>query len=432
MSERPPAAKLVKASLTYDEAKALARDADPEIRRAIASRGDIKPEILYFLAEDPHPAVRRAIAANQAAPRQADLLLVRDADHAVRGDLAAKIARLAPGLSDDEQDRVRRMTYEALDLLAHDQITRVRQILSETLKDLADAPPELIKRLARDVELAVAGPVLEFSPALTDDDLLEIIQDSPAQGSLSAISRRTNVAEKISDAIADSGDVDAIAVLLGNPMAQIREETLDRLIDQAPSRAAWHEPLVRRPRLPKGAAARLARFVADRLVTILEKREDLDPTTLAAVKAEVSRRVAQVPDAEPAPASTPSPAATPAEDSATDLEKALAEAKRLKDVGELDPKAVGKAINTGNKEFVIAALSVLGDLPPDIVRRIIGTQSTKGMMAVAWKAGLQPALGVDLQIKLARIPPGSALKAKPDGGFPMTDDEMHWQIELFE
>ena len=37
------------------------------------------------------------------------------------------------------------MTYEALEILARDQVTRVRQILSEALKDVANAPPEVIR-----------------------------------------------------------------------------------------------------------------------------------------------------------------------------------------------------------------------------------------------------------------------------------------------
>jgi uncharacterized protein (DUF2336 family) len=64
------------------------------------------------------------------------------------------------------------MAYEALDALARDQVIRVRRILSEALKDVADAPPEVIRRLASDVELVVSGPVLQYSPVLTEEDLL--------------------------------------------------------------------------------------------------------------------------------------------------------------------------------------------------------------------------------------------------------------------
>jgi len=66
----------------------LALDKAEDVRRDLASRADVEPEILYFLTEDPSAEVRRRIAANKATPVQADLLLARDTDQEVRGDLA--------------------------------------------------------------------------------------------------------------------------------------------------------------------------------------------------------------------------------------------------------------------------------------------------------------------------------------------------------
>ena len=285
--------------LSYEEARELLRHDDPEVRIRLASRTDISAEILYFLAEDPHPDVRREIASNDATPRKADMLLVGDAEPAVREDLAYKIAKLAPGLTANERDKIKTMTYDALESLARDQATKVRQILSETLKDLADAPPAVIRRLARDIELAVAGPVLEFSPVLTDEDLLEIIEGEHANGALSSISRRSQVATSVADAIAQSDDEQAITELLSNPSAQIREETLDMLVERAPAIEAWHNPLVHRPIISLKAANRLATFVADTLLKVLEVREDLDPETAEAVKKEVHRRLDATVGAEP-------------------------------------------------------------------------------------------------------------------------------------
>ncbi len=210
-------------AFTYEEARDLARHDNPQVRAELAARGDMQAEILYFLTGDPSVEVRRRVAVNAASPPQADLRLAGDSDETVRGDLAGKIARLAPGLSADDQDRLRQMTYQALEMLARDQIPKVRRILAEALKDVAGAPPEVIGRLARDAEIAVAAPVLRYSPVLTDDDLLDIIGASPIPGALAAISRRPMVAWSVADAIVASDDIDAIAVLLSNESAQIRE-----------------------------------------------------------------------------------------------------------------------------------------------------------------------------------------------------------------
>ena len=277
--------------LTYKESKGLARHGGATERKSLAARTDVNPEILYYLADDPEPEVRRQIAVNETAPRQVDIKLARDTDTEVRSGLAGKIARLAPGLTADEQDTIRRMTHEALVILARDEVPRVRRILSEALKDVADAPPDVIGRLARDVDLVVAGPVLEFSPVLTDEDLLEIIAGDPVHGSLAAISRRADVAESVADAISDTDDAEAIAALLANPSTQIREETLDSIIDRAVDVESWHSPLVNRPKLPARAALRLARFVAQSLLQTLTERKDLDTETALAVAAEVRKRL---------------------------------------------------------------------------------------------------------------------------------------------
>jgi len=413
-----------KKEITYDETKALARSEDAEQRRALAARGDIEPEILYFLAEDSSPGVRRTLAVNAAAPRHADLLLARDADDAVRSGLAGKIAKLAPGLTADEQDTIRRMTYEALEILARDQVTRVRQILSETLKDVAAAPPEVIRRLARDVELVVAGPVLQFSPVLTDDDLMEIIAGTPPEGGLTAIANRAAVSEDVTDAIYKTDDVDAIAAMLGNASAQIREETLDRIIRLAPDREPWHAPLVRRPQLTSGAPLRLARFVAGSLLETLTQRKDLDPETAEKVRAAVDRRLAES-DGEGTGAADAPEAFAPSE-------TPLSRARDLHGKGKLDERKIAAALGSNTDKdsaFVRAAVAVLAGVKPRIVERAEDTKTAKGIVALAWKAGLSAEFSVELQTRLAHIQPRAVLKPKA-GGFPLSEEEMTWQLDF--
>ncbi|MFP6742736.1 MAG: hypothetical protein VCD33_14125, partial [Alphaproteobacteria bacterium] len=174
------------ASVSYDESKVLAADHDGEHRRTLAARSDVKPEVLYYLAADELSSVRREIAANERAPRQADRLLAEDVDDEVRCDLARKIGRIAPDLSQDAQDQIRELTFEVLDILAHDQLPQVRQIIAEEIKRSDSVPRAIIQRLARDLELTVAAPVLEYSPLLSDEDLIEIIESDSVQGALSA------------------------------------------------------------------------------------------------------------------------------------------------------------------------------------------------------------------------------------------------------
>lgn len=256
----------------YGREKILAADSDPRVRKELAEREDIKPEILYFLAEDPDPLVRREIAKNKSTPRQADAMLVLDQDDSVRTVLAEKIARLTPDLNQTERDDIRAVTIGILEQLARDQLPNIRKILAETLKDVADAPPKVILRLAADEVLMVAVPILENSPVLTDADLLDIIAARPQSGALGAIGRRKGLSVGVSDGIVATEDKQAVAELLSNDSAQIREETLDRLIDGAQEEISWQEPLVNRPSLTSHAILRLAGFVAENYLTTLEQR----------------------------------------------------------------------------------------------------------------------------------------------------------------
>ncbi|MCC6469186.1 MAG: DUF2336 domain-containing protein [Alphaproteobacteria bacterium] len=409
----------------YDEAKRLARSTDATDRQRLAESESSLPEILYYLTADPAVEVRRAIASNPATPRQADLVLAGDSDQGVRESLATKIARVLPHLSRDEQDAVYRTTVQVLEKLANDQAAHVRQILAEALKTMAEAPAEVIGRLARDVELGVAAPVLEFSPLLSEDDLIEIIAAGPAQGALNAISRRVNVGGRVADAIVGKDDADAIAALLGNASAQIREETLDRIVDKAPRHEAWHEPLVRRPRLPAGMVRRISRFVADSLLSVLRDRSDLDPTTAAALAAEVDKRLEQ-------DAAEPRPDGKPTGGKQTGAETAQERAAAMHKKGELDEDAVLRAVNTGERPFALAALAVRSGINQRTIEHLFTLRSAKGVVSLAWKCGFTMRLATQLQMRMAGIPPQQVLRARAGVEFPLSKADMNWQIEFIE
>jgi uncharacterized protein (DUF2336 family) len=405
-------------TLDYEESKRLVQSPDPGERRRVATDQSVKPEILYFLANDADTGVRSAIARNQATPVQADIILAGDSQEAVRADLAAKIARFAPDLRPDETDRLKAMTYQVLETLIQDQAVRVRQVVAQTLKDMNTAPPELILRLARDPVLAVAGPVLQYSPVLSDDDLLDIVRQLPIPGAAAAIARRRHLGPALSDEIGNGVDVDAITALLSNESAQIREETLDRLIERAPHYPAWHRPLVDRPKLSGGAVRKLAHFVARDLIARLQARADLQPAVVAELRQIVLQRLEADGD---------DVAATPVELPA----KLLAEAQRLKTEGRLTESTLVDALVGGRPALVLAGLSVLSGLPLAVIEKIVSAHSAKGVTALIWKAKLPMRFAVRVQTVLARLPPGQALKPRADGGFPLSEEALEWQIGFF-
>lgn len=424
----------------YEVAKRMIQDPDVFVRTNLARRTDVRPEILYYLTEDASPEVRAAVADNAASPQHANLKLARDRSQEVRAGLASKVQRLLPAMTPGAQDAARARTMQTLEVLAKDTATQIRAVVAETLKDVPDAPPDLVRQLARDAELSVASPVLQFSPLLSDEDLLEIIRGDHAEGALSAVAKRSNVAASISDALVEADDTAAVATLLANKSAQIREETLDLIVDRAPSRESWHGPLVDRPTLTPKAALKIAAFVAEALSQRLQARPDLDPATRDAVTAEVRRRLAQAAgggDGDAAAARKRTLAdpvwATGKGSAGGDgaNETVADKVKRLRREKKLDDAAVAAAAQAGEKLFVKLALADLGAIRAEAIDKILTARSAKGIVAVCWKAKLKLATAVTIQQKVLTLPPKSVLAAAKWDGWPLTEEELKWQLEFF-
>lgn len=414
-------------AVSYEQARDLLDHPDLEVRIALARRADLEPEILFFLARDPDPAVRRSIAVNPNTPQKAHLILAEDSAEDVRSDLADRIGNLLPELSEDEKEQAYRATHQVMTLLARDQLPRVRRVLSEALKQVPTAPRDIVLTLAKDRDTDVASPVLEYSPVLSDDDLIEVIASSPLSASLAAISRRNGVSHDVSDAIFHTGDSAAVASLLNNDSAQIREETLDAIITAAPEQNSWHEPLVHRRELNSHAALRIAEFVADSLIKELASRTDFAPGTVDRLKDVVRTRLQKEKSKE-----TLLPPDMNSESlDADSLALAQQQVDTMNKQGVLLVHHVMTALDDGNLSFALVGTAHLAGVDAQAVRAVVNARSAKGAQAIAWKAGFSAEEAVHLQMALVRVPPGDIITPRPDGTFDATESEMMWQIELF-
>jgi len=380
----------------YEIAKRTARGGDEHARTALAVRPTTPPELLYFLATDSVPLVRAAVAANVATPPQADRRLADDPDPRIRGLLGRKLAPMAPRLAFDRQDRVRGVAWETLLKLAADTAVSVRAIIAEELKDLPDAPRDLILRLAHDASMDVAEPVIRCSPVLTEDDLLSLVRQPPVPETVTAVARRPGLSEALADAIVTAALPEAIAALLDNPSAAIREATLDGLVADAAKHTGWQECLVRRPALSATAMRVLATAVAEHLLEPLAARPDLDPTVTTLLKARIAKRLGAV-----VPMAPPSDGAT----------------------------AFLEAAQHGDRHAMRRLLAKSARVAPVLVERAERLRSPKALLGLAHAAGFTPALGLLAQTVLAGLSPKEAMAPTEAGGWPINEDELAWQIE---
>jgi len=384
---------------------------DEAHRVRLAAAPGSSPDTLLGLVSDPAVLVRAAVANNPSAPPPVDRLLAADPDARVRTLLARKLANLLPSLSRAQYEHLQEQALVTLGKLVADEVVRVRAAIADIVKSMPDAPRELIMRLAQDSAVAVADPVIRLSPLLSTEDLLALVAAAPSPYTATAVASRPHLPETVSDIIAGGADTGAIAALLSNRSAAIREATLDALIERAPQHANWHAPLVRRPKLSARAATALSEFVATRLLDELARRGDLDPE----VNLDLRRRLIERLQAE-------------THDTASEGEAALTVAKGLANAGALDENALLQAVERGEAQIVAAMLAVAAGIPVAVVDRATRLRSAKGLISLIWKGGFTMRCAAPLQMLLARLPPASTLRASPSGEFPLTADEMRWQL----
>ena len=383
------------------------------VRQALDPHGD--NATLRALAADHDIEVRTAIAMNPAAPRDAELALAGDDDARVRAVLGARLAALCPGLPAEEENEARTHVLLVLRRLVEDEVERVRAAIAHELQTLPNAPRELILRLARDESLRIADPVIRLSPVLTADDLLALLSDRPDRAA--SIAGRPMLDARVCDAIVAQADEGAIRVLLENHGAAISEATLDALVAGAMPHLCWHPGMVQRPQISPGAANALSRFVADGLLAQLASRRDLPPETISLLQDRLRlRQQSAAITADVWPETDPSPAA------------ARLLARKLADEGRLDGAALGRALRHGQRRLAIAFLAAAAEVEPGTVQRAANMHSTKGLISLVWKAGWPARLLVPVQTMLGQIAPAAALIPLPDGGFPLSIEEMRWQI----
>lgn len=88
------------------------------------------------------------------------------------------------------------------------------------------------------------------------------------------------------------------------------------------------------------------------------------------------------------------------------------------------------AMSANDRTEAIALLAALARIAPLGVAATVRVGSAKGLVSVAWKAGLSPELAAEAQRWLGRIPPGDVLRAGDDGGWPLDEATMDWQVEM--
>jgi uncharacterized protein (DUF2336 family) len=184
-----------------------------------------------------------------------------------------------------------RLFDDVLQQVTFEMEHEVRRELAQRFARAKQGPAGFVRRLAHQ-PIDVAAPVLSYSRALSDADLIEVVYDQ-GQEHMLAVTKRDSVSEAVSDALVAKGDDDVLAALLSNEGAQMSRAAMETAVDRAQRNERLHAPVVERKALPPDLLNEMYFTVGEQLrARILQRNAQIDPTVLETALSSARTRVA--------------------------------------------------------------------------------------------------------------------------------------------
>jgi uncharacterized protein (DUF2336 family) len=245
---------------------------------------------------------------------------------------------------------------------------KARAEMSRTLAPITNAPTQLMRTLARDDDITVAGPVLAQSVRLQEIDLVELAK-TKGQDHLVAIAGRSGIGEAITDVLVRRGNPDVVRNIADNQSARLSEGGFSALVQRADSDGDLAEKVGQRLDIPP----HLFRDLLVRATAVVQQR------LLAAAKPETQAEIQRVLEK----VSKEFDQSTPARDYAA-AQRAVLE---LYQVGKLGETKLADFANDKKVEETVAALSVLCGVPIETADRLMAGDRPDPILILCKAAG---------------------------------------------
>ncbi len=245
-----------------------------------------------------------------------------------------------------------------------------RALLAIRMGPVADAPPKLLRLLARDDAIDVASPVLMQAPNLDDAILIECAM-TKSQDHLLAISRRKTLSEAVTDVLVRVGDRDVVLSTAKNAGARLSMGGFGILIKRADGDDVLVDQIGRRVDFPPALFDRLLEAASERV------RAKLKAEHPHAVH-EVDRAVSDVADHLREDTPLELPALTPIQ----------AFVHSLNRTGRLNPAKLVELAKAGQINTLVAALALMAYAPDDAVADMVDTPEFEPMLILCKAIGL--------------------------------------------
>lgn len=308
------------------------------------------------------------MSTTRAALTHADILtLVRGSTADERAEAAHKLCRRIDEAELAPEER--ELAHEILRVMAQDAAELVRRALAVSLKASRVLPRDVALKLARDVE-SVALPILSFSPAFTDADLIEIIRYAGPVRQL-AIASRSTLSEAVTTALAEHGSEPAVRAACANDNARFTDAGLHRVVSRFANSHQLLTALAYRKVLPLSVAERLVDMVSDEVRDHLINFHAIRPE--AAVQIALGARERATLDLVEEAGRTP------------DMERFV---EHLRIEERLTPSLLLRALAHGHMTFFEWSIAALAKVPHHRTWLMIHDAGPLGLRAIYERAGL--------------------------------------------
>lgn len=230
--------------------------------------------------------------------------------------------------------------------------SKSRAELSEQLAPLGNAPATVVRQLAHDDDISIAGPVLLQSDRLDESDLVDIAK-TKSQAHLLAISGRAGIAEPVTDVLVSRGDTAVMQRVVENQSSRLSEGSFSTLVDKAENDGTLAEKVGLRPDIPP-------RLFGDLLLRAPDAvQQRLFATARSETQAEFRRVLAKASTEIGAGSAPP------------DYSAAQQAVQALRHAGKLDEVALVHFAKQNRHEETAAALASLCAVPIEVVDRLM-------------------------------------------------------------
>jgi uncharacterized protein (DUF2336 family) len=240
-----------------------------------------------------------------------------------------------------------------------------RAAFGHRLATVPNAPPKVMRELAMDNAIEVAGPVLMHSEQIDDVTLVESAR-TKSQDHLLAISRRKMLTEKVTDVLVDRGNQQVALSTAGNPGAAFSEFGYSTLVRRSQGDDKLAQCVWSRPEIPRQHLLKLFADASESVRLTLEATDRRKAGLIREMVAQASNQIQ-----------------TKAREESTGYAAAYIQVQDLHNAGKLDETRLAAFAQEGKFDETAIALSLLCDLPIGLIERAFVQNWSEQLLVLA-------------------------------------------------